>query len=56
MKPLGIPTSNIVEPKDVWKYVSDSIPSTFEIKGRTYRKEDIPKLIYPEELHTMLGL
>jgi len=51
---LDIPSSQIVEPKDIWKFAMT--PDRFKVKGITYKKKDLPKLIYPEELHKKLGL
>ncbi len=52
---LDVPSSQIVEPKDVWKFALE-LPGSFEHKGKKYAIQDLPKLIYPKELHTELGL
>lgn len=55
IRALGVPSSQIVEPKDIWKFALEPLGS-FEHKGKKYAVQDLPKLIYPKELHAELGL
>jgi hypothetical protein len=54
IKALDISPTQIVEPKDIWKFAQ--VQDSFEVFNKTYKRNDLPKLIYPEEIHKDLGL